>query len=336
MLGALARYGDAQHDAVHDSLPMALLRMALLYLPLIVLSLAMALAVHGGQAQRPRSAHWLYAYGGALLMFIPFLGCWDAALDSVFSGHGMPSPGVLFERQTALAWWFNFLLLTVAFGGHLAYGALRHAHAQTLASEHTHQRNLALRLRLLQGQLEPYFLSSSLAGIGKLIRTEQREHATRALARLSDLLRYAIRSSQSDWQSVADELQFLRDYVDMQCLCHGNHLAVAWNLEQCDWADYRCPPLLLFPLLDQAMLACMAGGAAAHRVTVNVVRAREAGAARVQVQVSHPCSRDNADALADLRHRLVLLYGGAAALSIHSDGELCCLELAYPVARHDD
>lgn len=336
VLGALASYGDAQHAAHHLSFAMALLRFVLLYLPLTLLSLVLALGLNGAQPERPRVSRLLLAYVGALLVFVPVLCCWQGAIVNVFHGQPVPSLLALLERETALSWWFYVLVMTVTFGGHLAYGAMRHAHAQTLAWQLTQQGNLSLRLRLLQGQLEPYFLSSSLAGVRKLIRTEQRAQATRALARLSDLLRYAIRSSQSDWQSVADEIQFMRDYVDMQSLCHGATLAVDWQLEQCDWADYRCPPLLLFPMLDQALAAAMAHGAPPQPIAVGVVSTRGVDAAQVQVQVSYPGATGTAATLADLRERLAMLYNGAATLNIRHDAGLTLIELAYPVVRNDD
>lgn len=336
VLGALAQYGDAQHAGIHSSFPMTLLRLVLLYLPLTLLSLMLTLGLHSAEPQRLRLSHWLYTYGGTLLIFVPALGLWQAVIGAVFAGKPVSPPLRLLEHQPILTWWFDALLATVAFGAHLAYVAMRHAHAQSVASEQTRQGNLSLRLRLLQSQLEPYFLSSSLAGIGKLIRAEQRQHAARALARLSDLLRYAIRASQSDWKSVADEVQFMRDYIDVQSVCHGTHVSVAWQIEQCDWADYRCPPLLLFPLLDQAMLSCMAGGIVSPRMTVSVVRAREAAAAQVQVCVCHPRGIGIPEALADLRERLAMLYDGEATLGVTHDGDLSRIELAYPISCHGD
>jgi two-component system, LytTR family, sensor histidine kinase AlgZ len=195
-----------------------------------------------------------------------------------------------------------------------------------------------LRLRLLQGQLEPSFLSGSLTAIGKLIRTQQRDSATRALARLSDLLRYALRASRSDSQSVADEVQFMRDYVDMRGICHGKALPVQWQLEQCDWADVPCPPLLLFPMLEQAIDVCLAGGTLLHGITVSIVRGREADAGRLQVEVRHAHrAAGGRDATpADLRERLAMLYGGDATLETKVEGDATHMRLGFPVARHDD
>lgn len=329
LLGALASHGDAQHAAASASFVLTLLRFALRHLPLTVLSLVLALGFYRAERQRPRFAQLMLAYLGALLVCVPLLCIWQSATDSVFSGKALATPLVLLKRQNALSWWFDALLLSVAFGAHMAYSTWRHAQTQTQARQRAQQGNLALRLRLLQGQLEPQFLSSALAGIGQLIRTEQREHATRALARLSDLLRYALRASQSDWQSVADEVQFMRDYVEMQCLCHGMAAPVQWQLEACDWADYRCPPLLLFPMLEQALGACLAG--ATPSITVSIAR----GAAQVRVDVRYAHGAGADQALAGMRERLAMLYGDGATLDTKDDGDVSHLRLAYPVSPHD-
>jgi two-component system sensor histidine kinase AlgZ len=327
VLGAMADYGDTRHAASHASFARTLLHFMLQYLPLTALSLLLALGFERAELAWPRPAQLVGAYLAALLVFLPLLGSWQSAVNHLF-GKAWVSPLVLLAQQSLLTWWFYALLLTVAFGAHLAYSTWRHAHVQTLAWQHAQQVNLSLRLRLLQGQLEPYFLSSSLAGIGKLIRAEQRGAATRALARLSDLLRYALRASQSDWQSVADEIQFLRDYVEMQSMCYGTALQVDWQLEPRDWADYRCPPLLLFPLLEQALGGCREGGMA--------IRVGVADALRVQVDVCYRHGTGGRDGLDGLRERLAMLYAGEAGLSSRTDGQLTQLQLAYPVVRHDD
>lgn len=340
LLGALASHSDAPPAAAHASLAMTLLRFVLLHLPLSALSLVLALGFDRAEQSRPRLARLLLAYLATLLVFVPLLCAWQSAMDSVFNGKPLVTPIALIERQSALNWWFNALMLSIAYAAHLAYSTWRHAHAQTLAWQAAQQGNLALRLRLLQGQLEPYFLSSALAGIGKLNRTAQREQATRALARLSDLLRYALRASQSDWQSVADEVRFMRDYVDMQGICHGGDGLVEWRIEPCDWADYRCPPLLLFPMLEQALGACLAGGTPAFPIVVGIVRERCGGPGRVRVEVAYPhgggAGGGEGGALAVMAERLAMLYGAAATLSATVDGALVRLRLAYPVSHHDE
>lgn len=332
VLGALANYGDAQHAAAPAPLVATLLRFVLQHLPLTALSLVLAIGFSRVELHRPRQVG--HAYLAVLLLFVPLLCSWESAVSRVFTGRAMVSLLGLLMQQDLLTWWFNALMMTVAFGAHMAYSTWRRAHAQTLAWQHAQQVNLALRLRLLQGQLEPYFLSSSLAGIGQLIRAEQRGQATRALARLSDLLRYALRASQSDWQSVADEIQFMRDYVAMQGMCRGSEaqLEVDWQLGPCDWADYRCAPLLLFPMLEQALGACAAAGAPSPRVTVGIAVLDQ----RLRVELCYPQRAGRNDALDGMRERLAMLYGGDAALDLQPDGLMTRLRLDYPAVHHDD
>lgn len=331
--GALASYGDAQqHGAVHPSFALTLLRFVAQHLPLMALSLVLAVGFYRAQRRAPQLARLLPAYLGVLALGVPLLCIWQSAINGVFSGKGLASPLALLKQQGALSWWFQALLLTLAFCAHLAYGAWRHAHAQALAWQLAQQANLALRLRLLQGQLEPYLLSGALAGIARLNRHGLREPATRALARLSDLLRYALRASRSDWQSVADEVRFLRDYVDLQRICRDAGLDVAWQLEAIDWSGYRCPPLLLLPLLEQALEA------APPRLTVRIALQPTDAGSLVLVELSYPhgARAGGGAALAALETRLALQYGGAATLALQAEGELTHIRLAYPVARHDD
>ena len=313
LLGALASYGDAAHGAAGPAFGLLLLRFVLQYLPLSALSLVLARAMHGAGMQRLPGARPL-----VFLVFVPLLVIWQSALDGAFHGRPMGTPLALLAQQSVLTWWFDFLLLTITAGAHFAYSAWRHAHLQALAAQRAQQDNLALRLRLLQGQLQPYFLSGSLAGIDTLIRSGRRDDATHALVRLSDLLRYALRASQAHWQSMADEIQFLRDYIDLQSLCHGTNYAVQWQIEQGDWADYRCPPLLLFPMVEQAL--CAAPGALGIRI------ARDGQQVHIEVQ-----DGGKGEALAGLRARLAMLYGEAATLNIGHQ----IVRLSYPVSHAD-
>jgi len=331
--GALASYGDAQqHGTVHASFALTLLRFVAQHLPLMALSLVLAIGFYRAQRRSPQLAQLLPAYLGMLALGVPLLCIWQSAINGVFSDRDLASPLALLKQQSALSWWFQALLLTLAFCAHLAYSAWRHAHAQALAWQLAQQGNLALRLRLLQGQLEPYLLSGALAGIARLNRQGLREQATRALARLSDLLRYALRASRSDWQSVADEVRFLRDYVDLQRICRDAGLHVVWQLEAVDWSGYRCPPLLLLPLLEQALAAD------AQRLTLRIGRQQTAAGSLVLVELSYPHGArvGKGPALAALEQRLAMQYGGGATLAMQADGDLTRLRLAYPVAHHDD
>lgn len=337
LMGALASYGDAQQAASGAPVWPAVLRFVLLHLPL---ALASTLVVLGLERLGPgwrQPARLLLAWGLAGLAALPLLVWGQGAVNHLFSGKAWINPWALLRQQEALLWWFDALVWLLAAGVHLAYNRWRHAHAQALAWQRAQQDNLALRLRLLQGQLEPYFLSAALAGIARLSRAGERSLAVRALARLSDLLRYALRASRADWQSVADEAQFLRDYADLQSLCRGGDLALAWQWGAGDWHGVRCPPLLLFPLLEQA-LDGWSGPSAAAAVSIRIDQLAGDAGPQVQVQVDYPCAAASGQraALAALEPRLAMLYHGAASLTMGAEGGRACLQLRYPLEHHDD
>ena len=111
---------------------------------------------------------------------------------------------------------------------------------------------LALSLRLLQGQLKPHFLFNALNSISALIRTADRELASVALEKLNALLRYVIHASKHEWSSVADEISFIKDYLDMQMLRYGERVSITWTMEEAAWHDMACPPLLFQPMVENA------------------------------------------------------------------------------------
>ncbi len=109
------------------------------------------------------------------------------------------------------------------------------------------------RLNALRSQLEPHFIFNCLNAISALVRSDDKRIALTGLNRLSDLLRYALTASSRDWVSFEDELTFIRDYLELQRLRYGMRLQV-----RIDGVDARllagdCPPLLLQPLLENAL-----------------------------------------------------------------------------------
>jgi LytS/YehU family sensor histidine kinase len=110
------------------------------------------------------------------------------------------------------------------------------------------QRMLALR-----AQFEPHFLFNALNAISALVREGDRTLALGGIGRLSDLLRYALSASVRNTVTVAAELQFVRDYLDLQRLRYGARLRVHIEGDERMLHDVDCPPLLLQPLIENAL-----------------------------------------------------------------------------------
>lgn len=91
-----------------------------------------------------------------------------------------------------------------------------------LKQEAESRRNTEAELVWLKNQLNPHFLFNTLNNISSLIQVDA-DTAQESLGQLSDLLRYALYESSQKEVSLADELSFMKDYIDLMKLrCNEN------------------------------------------------------------------------------------------------------------------
>lgn len=172
------------------------------------------------------------------------------------------------------------------------------------------------RLDALRGQLEPHFIFNCLNAISALVRADDKRIALTGLHRLSDLLRYALTASSHDWVHFEDELNFIRDYLDLQRLRYGTRLNVSISGDNTQILAGDCPPLLLQPLLENALrhdLDCHEGNS---DIRMNFALADDI----VTITVSNPIVEGVAAnpglglGLPQTQARLSLIYRGAASM----------------------
>ncbi|MFZ5507416.1 MAG: sensor histidine kinase, partial [Pseudomonadota bacterium] len=106
------------------------------------------------------------------------------------------------------------------------------------------------RLMALSARIRPHFLFNSLNAVLGIMREDPRR-AERALEELSDLFRVLMRENR-DLVTLGDELALCRQYIGLETLRLGDRLGVRWQTEGCP-ADARVPPLMLQPLLENAV-----------------------------------------------------------------------------------
>lgn len=231
-----------------------------------------------------------------------------------------------------LEWFVEYVLLTMAFGVVVAILLWRQRRQQ---DRQLAQALLSLerqRLAALRGQLEPHFIFNTLSAIGAMVRMDDKALALDGLSRLGDLLEYALLSSEYDWVEAAKELEFVSNYLDLQRLRFGERLQV--RIEGAHLLDdgVDCPPMLLQPLVENALrhdLECHEG---ASDIEVAFVRHGE----HLKMLVSNPASLQPAPSaglgigLRGIRARLQLAYGDAASLATRHVGNRFVAELSLP------
>ena len=211
------------------------------YLPLIIASvvLVFAFARYPDTILSPRG---LASVGCLMLLVVlPLMQTASVLTTLWFKNQPLDQFFIRLEARGFFIWWLHGCTIALAFGAQAAYASLQRTRMQELAWQREQTERLALRLRLLQGQLKPHFLFNALNSISALVRTADRDLACKALAQLRDLLSYAVQASCHDWRSVADELGFVRDYLDLQMLRYGERLSLDWQVADCAWHELACP-----------------------------------------------------------------------------------------------
>jgi signal transduction histidine kinase len=114
------------------------------------------------------------------------------------------------------------------------------------------ESNLAhARLSALRAQLQPHFLFNSLNAIAALLRRDPRLAETTLLS-LSELLRLALSQSERQEVPLAEELELVQRYLDIQQTRFGDKLRVEREIEDATLAC-QVPTLLLQPLVENAL-----------------------------------------------------------------------------------
>jgi two-component system sensor histidine kinase AlgZ len=106
------------------------------------------------------------------------------------------------------------------------------------------------RLAELQSRIRPHFLFNTLNTAVALVRADP-ERAERVLEDLAELFRTAL-AEPGRSVTLAEELELVRRYLDIEAVRFGARLVVHWDLDE-RAGSARVPPLLLQPLAENAV-----------------------------------------------------------------------------------
>jgi len=113
----------------------------------------------------------------------------------------------------------------LAFGIAVFYFALSIAYILSKLLIYNNQRQQELmvdkkqaELTLLRNQLQPHFLFNAINNLLALVHPSDNPKLVHSIDKLSQLLRYVIEGSGTDKVSIEKEIEFLRNYIELQTL----------------------------------------------------------------------------------------------------------------------
>jgi two-component system LytT family sensor kinase len=199
----------------------------------------------------------------------------------------------------------------------------RHAAEKRDAEERFALSLAQTRLRRLRADLNPHFLFNALNAAASLLETNPAA-AERTLDTLSDLLSRSVASENALEVRLADELEFVERYLDVQKTRFGSRLRTEIGVSSPELFEAAIPPLLIQPLVENAIVHSVGKRAEGGWIGVRV---RSSGA-KLYVEVQDDGDGFDPAALGggsigvpNARARLQYLYGANQSLSFeHRNG----------------
>ena len=284
-----------------------------------------------GNRYPPRGPGW----PGRVLIHVAtsllIVGCMDSAFElylpyvSALANVPLSELNVplLTRIVRVLAWWLiydSMLYWMVLFIGSMRDAGAR-AQARAMRESQLETQLAQAELQALKMQIHPHFLFNALHTVGTLVRTGRSALAVQVVGRLGDLLRRMLDGAATQEVPLREELEFARNYLDVEQARFSDRLRVTWTVEP-GALDAAVPHLVLQPLLENAIRH---GISAATASGILIVGARcNNGTLHLTVRDDGPGLADDPSrsvansgvGLANTRLRLARLYGDRAGLEV--------------------
>jgi len=265
------------------------------------------------------------------LAFGAMRGAIDAAVPPAFEQKRLNRAHFL---EVMAAGFHTDLLFFLAIAAVVNFGRIRRRADEQQRREAQAEDNLVqARLRRLRSDLQPHFLFNTLNDVAALAPLDGAA-AAEAISQLADLLQRSVEAERSHVR-LSEELDFIRQYLDLQKLRFGPRLQTRIDVDDPELLSASIPPLLLQPLVENSIVHGIRKLAAGGTVTVRASRAGDE--LRFEVRDTGPgCDPATPFArghvgVTNTVARLDYLYGDAPWLRYRRDGGEFVAELRIPV-----
>jgi signal transduction histidine kinase len=204
---------------------------------------------------------------GVTALLLPFAVGLYAFIDAWVIGLYRPDTEASFAQLFIGVFYLDLTLLG-------AWSALYYAINFFLQVEEQNDQLIRLetqattaQLAMLRYQLNPHFLFNTLNSISTLVLLKQTEPANAMLSRLSSFLRYTLINEPSGRVTVAQEVDTLKLYLDIERMRFEERLRTTFRIDPASEVALL-PSLLLQPLVENAIKYAVSPQEAGAEITI--------------------------------------------------------------------
>ena len=143
------------------------------------------------------------------------------------------------------------LIYIIQFGIFHAFEYYSEVQKQKEIEAQLRQVSLQSELSAIKAQLNPHFLYNVFNTISASVPPEM-EQTREMIASLADMFRYQLRASQADFVPLKDEINFVKEYLNLEKLRFGQRLQVKIEVDKA-LLEEKIPPMILQPLVENAI-----------------------------------------------------------------------------------
>lgn len=270
-----------------------------------------------------------WSVGAAVFMACFCALAWDASTALIFSLPALNGVPVDWPRliHTALGPIGVMLVWAIGYFALLQFRELELRHraaveAQALAS--------TAQLARLRAQLNPHFLFNALASVQGLVQEDPRR-ASAMISEVGDFLRQALRASELATVPLREELATASRYLAIESMRLDGALRVETTIDP-SLTEAPIPPLLLQPLLENAVAHGRPAPDGTVSVTLRVARDGDDIVCRVQSPGTLGPMREAGVGLANVRQQLQAWCPDRSSLALHTGDDIVTAEVRWRAA----
>lgn len=252
--------------------------------------------------QKKRLKIFIFQFIGATLLMAFLLATGYLLVRWAESKGYFPHSLLLADNNTLL---IDFLFaipstLVINFG----FSGLRFLY-EHIELQKTH---LKTQLQVLQSQINPHFMFNILNHIHILMQTDV-DLASSLLLQYSDILRYQLYSGKSESVQLEQEVQFLKNFVEIEKVRWGDKVDVSctWEVES---NSKQIPPFLLITFIENAFKHVSRSPSEPNYIKIGFVQEGDQVCLDIINSKSTIPRKDNGSGLGleNIKNRLDILY----------------------------
>lgn len=200
------------------------------------------------------------------------------------------------------------------------------------------QEKLQLELSFLRSQINPHFLFNTFNSLYSMILSKNTGKATRILEDLSDLMRYALYETRSEFVALESELHFMAHYLRLEGIRLNKNVTISTRLVG-QAGTYGIPPMILVCFLENAFKHGVQNSIRESYLNLSITIDAQAETLRMDLSNSKgtdPLKRKEKEGgigIINVRKRLDLLYGNNYSMRVDEDLQTYRVTLVMPMRR---